>query len=585
MTVINSKVSVSLLRLILIALPLFIGIGCQSPQKTWGKKQGFTAQHHLVVTGHPEASKIGDEILQNGGNAIDAMVAVHFALAVCLPSAGNIGGGGFMVYRSHSGETTTLDFREKAPGAARKDMFLDSLGQYIPDLSIFGRLAVGVPGSVDGIIEAHKWYGTLPLEQLISPAIRLALQGFPITEKQAMAFNAHRVHFIRQNRDSMRIPLVKPELWDKGDTLFQPELTQSLLRIAENGRAGFYEGETSGLIRAEMQAISQINRVGGLVDSVDLADYHSVWRKPLVTEYKNYRLIGMGPPSSGGIALAQLLGISERYNWNKKGWQSPENIHFMTEAARRVYADRSEYLGDPDFYSVPLADLSSPVYLKNRMAGFDPKNASKSEVIKPGILPNSRKESEETTHYSIIDAEGNAVSVTTTLNSSFGSCVFVQGAGFLLNNEMDDFSAAPGVPNLYGLIGSQANNIQPEKRMLSSMTPTIVEKNGHLSMVMGSPGGSTIITNIYQIFLNVTAYGMTMQEAVEAGKVHHQWLPDKLFHEKGAISDEAMKKLLEKGHLLEERPPIGSAQCIRVLADGRLEAGVDPRRDASAAGK
>lgn len=547
---------------------------------------GAIAEKAMVVSAHTEATRIGVEVLKRGGNAIDAAVAVQFALAVAYPAAGNIGGGGFMVIRTKNGEIACLDFREKAPLKAYRDMYLDSLGNVVTNLSLEGHLATGVPGTVDGMLVAHEKYGSLPFQELIQPAIELAEKGvYMFSDVEPAKLNALQDDFKRLNTSPCAF--VKDGKWKAGDTLKQPELAKTLRLIRDKGRAGFYEGETAKNIVAEME------RGGGLITANDLKNYQSVWRTPILSQYKEYRIISMPPPSSGGIALCQMLKMVENRPLAEWGFHTPQSVHLITEAARRVYADRATHLGDPDFYTVPVATLTGKKYLAKRMEDFDLEKATASEKVKPGNIPgmklppaNQKKkpEKEETTHYSIVDEQGNAVAVTTTLNGSFGSKVVVGGSGFLLNNEMDDFSVKPGVPNMYGLVGAEANAIAPSKRMLSSMSPTIVEKNGSLFMVLGSPGGSTIITSVFQVFVNVAEYEMSMQEAVNAGRFHHQWKPDTLFIEKNALTKICIQQLNKMGHHIVEREPIGRVDAILVRNDGTLEGAGDIRGEDTALG-
>jgi gamma-glutamyltranspeptidase/glutathione hydrolase len=530
--------------------------------------------HGVVVSAHPEASAAGSEILKAGGNAVDAAVATGFALAVCYPPAGNIGGGGFMVIRFADGTAATLDYREKAPLKAYENMFQDEQGNVRPGESTDSYLAAGVPGSVDGMLKAHKKYGKLPLGEVMRPAIRLAEQGFPITRKQASSLNHYRDAFLQANK----VPpvFVKETPWKAGDTLVQKELATTLRYIRDKGREGFYSGPVAEAL------VKQMEQEGGWITRKDLEAYHSVWREPLTGRYKEYKIISMPPPSSGGVALLQLLRMTGDYPLKEWGWNTPATVNVMVEAEKRVYADRAKYLGDPDFIPVPVAGLVSEDYCRNRMKDFSPGQVTPADSIYAGDPPGY--ESEETTHYSVIDDAGNAVSVTTTLNRSYGNKVVVRGAGFLLNNEMDDFSIKPGYPNSFGLIGGHANAIEPGKRMLSSMTPTIVEKNGKLFMVVGSPGGSTIITSVFQTILNVTAHDMPMQKAVDAGRFHHQWKPDLLFYEKIAFSPQDTLKLKEMGYYLKLRSSIGRVDAVLVTEAGRMEAGADPRGDDAAAG-
>lgn len=535
--------------------------------------KGVVADSAMVVSAHPLASQVGVDIMKNGGNAVDAAIAVNFALAVVYPTAGNIGGGGFMVIRQHNGEGNTLDFREAAPSAASRDMYLDENGEVIKDLSTRGHLAVGVPGAVDGMVKAHEKYGSISWEQLVQPAIDLARNGFPLTEKEAKGLNANSENFEKYST-------VKPEFilkdWAAGDTIKWLGLADALERVRDQGRAGFYEGQTAQDIVDEME------RANGLISLSDLKNYQSVWRAPVTMSYRGYKIMSMPPPSSGGLALSQLLTMIEPHDLTSMQHHSAASVHLMTEAERRVYADRATHLGDPDFHTVPMEDLLNKDYLTNRMSTFNDKQATKSVVIKAGEL--ALVESEETTHYSIIDPQGNAVSVTTTLNGGYGSKVIVGGSGFILNNEMDDFSSKPGFPNSYGLVGGEANAIAPGKRMLSSMTPSIVAKDGKLFMVVGTPGGSTIITSVFQSIINVIDHGMTMQESVSAGRVHHQWLPDAIFYETNALDSTVVNELKAMGHEMKERGQYGKVDAILVLPDGSLEGGADPRGDDKALG-
>ena len=531
-----------------------------------------TAENAMVVSAHPQATKVGHDILADGGNAIDAMVGVHFALAVVYPSAGNIGGGGFMVYRENSGEVYTLDFREKAPGAAHEDMYLDSIGDIIPRQSLYGQKAAGVPGSVDGMLRAHERFGNLPLERLIQPSIDLAAEGFPVTQQQANNYNRLKDTFTQYNRNPETVTLIKETEWTKGDLLVQQDLAEVLKRIQKDGRAGFYGGETADLIVAEMEAGN------GIMTHQDLLDYESVWREPITGSYRGHKVYSMGPSSSGGVALMQLLKMSEHFPLDQYGSKTAQTIHLMTEMERRVYADRAEHLGDADFWDVPIDELLDDEYLGQRVGQIQADTATNSEAVRPMELGNIQ-ESEETTHYSIIDQHGNAISLTTTINSGYGAKVFVEGAGFLLNNEMDDFSSKPGVPNVYGLLGGAANAIQPGKRMLSAMTPTILEKDGELFMVVGTPGGSTIITSVYQTILNVVDHGMNMTGAVSEKRIHHQWKPNQISYEEEGLSEEVQEALESMGHTLKTRSSIGRVDAILVNPDGSYEGAADPRGD------
>ena len=523
----------------------------------------------VVVTAHPEASKVGVEILKKGGNAIDASVAVQFTLAVVYPNAGNIGGGGFLVYRDAKGKTDALDYREKAPFKATEDMYWDKNGNAITELSLYGQFAAGVPGTVDGMVKAHEKYGKLSWKDLVQPAINLAQKGFKITKQQASELTNKHNDFVKYNPKTNA--LTSKSSWKEGDLLIQKDLANTLKLIQQKGRAGFYEGKTADLIVKEMK------RGNGIISHEDLKQYQSVWRTPVSGNYKGLKVISMPPPSSGGIALVSLFQSIENYPINKWGFQADSTIQVMVEAERRVYADRAEHLGDPDFFKVPQKQLLDKSYNVNRMKDFSFDKATPSSAIKAGEIIG--KESMETTHYVIVDKDGNAASVTTTLNNSYGSLVVVEGAGFLLNDEMDDFSVKPGTPNLYGLVGGKANAIEPSKRMLSSMTPSILEKDGKLFMVVGTPGGSTIITSVFQAILNVVDFGMTMQEAVAAPRFHHQWLPDQVDYEPNAISENVRESLKQKGYILKERKPYGRVDGILVNPNGTYQGGADPRGD------
>ncbi len=560
---------------VFLLILLFILPGCKPHlgKKVIPSSKNLIKKEAMVVSAHPIASEIGKRVLQNGGNAVDAAVAVQFALAVVYPVAGNIGGGGFMIYRSADGEVASLDFREMAPISSSRDMYLDKNGDVIQGLSLNGHLASGIPGSVAGMFAAHERYGKLEMAELIQPAIEVARDGFAVTSQQAKRLNNFKERFIKNN---LHKPVfVKDTPWKAGDQLVQTDLSQTLLRISLSGPAGFYAGKTAELIVAEMA------KGGGIISLEDLDGYKVKWRRPLLMNYKNYTLTTMPPPSSGGACMAQILGILKAYDLSQYEFHSPEAIHLIAEAERRAYADRTEHLGDSDFYDVPLEELLDKDYIKSRGTDIDLNKASKSSEIFAG---EPRKESEETTHFSIVDKDGNAVSITTTINSGYGSKTVVEGAGFLLNNEMDDFSAKPGVPNLFGLIGKEANAIQPGKRMLSSMTPTIVTKGGELELVVGTPGGSTIITSVVQVFLNISEFGLSTYDAVAKPRFHHQWLPDQIYYEKGALDAATISKLEEMGHTTKERGLIGKVEAIRVLPDGSLEGVADPRGDDSASG-
>jgi gamma-glutamyltranspeptidase / glutathione hydrolase len=544
----------------------------------YSDRKGVIASKGMVASAHPIASAVGVEILKAGGNAFDAAIATHFALAVAFPFAGNIGGGGFAVVRTKSGEKLSLDFRETAPEKASRDMYLDKDGNVISGLSTKGHLASGVPGSVDGMVELHKKLGKLPWEKLLEPAIKLASQGLALTEREVMGLNNNKGIFKEVNGADCPYFMQAAGLpWKKDEQLIQKDLGEVLKLIQKNKRAGFYEGPVADLLVQEMKAH------GGIITQNDLSKYTSVWRKPLLGEYRGHTIITMPPSSSGGIALLQLLGFTEKYPLNALGWHSEKATQVMIEAERRVYADRAKWLGDMDFVKVPLVELTSKKYLESRWAAVNLDKATPSEAIVGGSFPGF--ESDETTHFSVVDAEGNAIAITTTLNGAYGSKVIVKGGGFLMNNEMDDFSVKAGVPNMFGLVGNKQNEIQPGKRMLSSMTPTIVEKNGKLFFTVGTPGGSTIITSVYQTIVNVIDHKMDMQQAVNALKFHHQWKPDKIFFEKNAFSEKVLNGLKGKAYNMEEqKSTLGRMDCIMLKPDGTLEGASDPRADNTSVG-
>ncbi len=530
------------------------------------------AENGAVASAHPLASEVGVSILKQGGNAVDAAIATQLALAVVYPNAGNLGGGGFTVARLANGQLLAIDYREKAPGKAHRDMYLDPDGTPRSDKSMYGHLASGVPGSVSGIFEAHQ-YAKLPFEKLIQPAIDLAEKGFVITKREANGLN--RLQDDLKKYNSVMPVFVNEKGWKEGDTLVQKDLANTLLRIQKNGAAGFYEGETAKLIVEEMQ------RGGGIISLEDLKNYKAASREPHQFSYKGYQIVGMPMPSSGGLLLNQMMKMIENRNIAAMGFHSTQAVQMMTEVQRRAFADRGEYMGDMDYYKVPVNILTSEKYLADKMKNFDPAKANSNDIVKPGVA--SAYESEETTHLSVIDKEGNAVTITTTLNNSYGSRTVVGGAGFFMNDEMDDFSIKPGVPNMYGAIGNDANAIVPGKRMLSSMTPTLVLKDGKPFIVVGTPGGTTIPTQVFQTLVNLLEFNLSPEDAVNKPKFHHQWLPDELALEKGF--PQAVRDSLQKmGYLIKERSGIGRTELIVVRPDGKFEAIADSRGDDGAAG-
>ena len=555
--------------LILIAFILF---NCtpEAPQK----ERGLVSEKGMVVSARVEASQIGVEILKQGGNAFDAMAATELSLAVAYPYAGNLGGGGFMVYRTNEGEIGGLDYREKAPLAATRDMYLDDKGNVIEGKSTLGANAVGVPGTVAGVFASHKKFGKLPMEEILKPVIDLAKRGVVVTKKQEERIARYQESFLKANKDS----ILMTQGWKEGDTIKYPALASTLERISENGRDEFYKGETAKKIAQFIQDN------GGIITEEDLAKYEAKWRDPITFEYDDLKVISMSPPSSGGVCLAQIMNGIEPFDLDQYGHNSTKALQVIIEAERRAYADRSFFLGDPDFVTIPIDTLISKGYTKERMSDFSFEKATLSKDVAHGNI--EVVESNETTHYSIVDSYGNAVSVTTTLNGGFGSKLYSEELGFFFNNEMDDFSSKPGVPNMFGLIGAKANEIQPEKRMLSSMTPTIVEKDGQLWMVVGTPGGSTIITSVLQTILNVHEYDMGMQEAINQPRFHHQWLPDMVMMEPNQFDTIVKKELKALGYNLLERNSlvIGKVEGILRLENGTYEGGADPRGDDTAVG-
>ncbi len=529
----------------------------------------------MVSTSDSIATAVGVNILKEGGNAVDAAVAIGFVLAVTYPQAGNLGGGGYYLIHLADGRNYAIDAREKAPSGASRNMYLDKEGNVIPGESLIGGLSVGVPGNVDGLVLAEKKFGKLALKQVMAPAIELALHGFRVDPHLDLAFK-HDFHLFKRFPSTLKyfsrdgVPL------GRGELLVQKDLARVLQKIAVDGRDGFYRGEVSELIAKQDDAS------GGIITAKDIENYHAVIREPIKVNYRGYEVMSMPPSSSGGVCLAEMLNILSYFDLNKYGYGASQSLHYEAEAMRRAFADRDKYLGDVDFVSVPLKRLLSKTYADSIAAKIDPFSATPSADIYPGLI-HPPKEGTHTTHYSVIDREGNAVSVTTTLNSYFGSMVVVNGAGFFLNNEMDDFSAKPGTPNQFGAIGAEANSIGPNKRMLSSMTPTIVLKNGKPYLILGSPGGTTIINAVLEVILNVIDYHMPLADAVIAGRIHMQWVPDIVRYEPGAIVYDVKNNLISRGYKLEEIPSIGEVQTIMVTGAG-YEGVADPRGVGTAEG-
>ncbi|MBS1607312.1 MAG: gamma-glutamyltransferase [Bacteroidetes bacterium] len=560
---------------------IFFVAGCKTTSHTnsaladinpfqFSVQKKIIGENGAVVSAHPLASKVGVEILKQGGNAFDAAIATQLALAVVYPNAGNIGGGGFMVARTADGKLLALDYREAAPGKAYRDMYLDSAGNLLNDKSVNGHLASGVPGTVAGLFAAAK-YAKLDFKKLIQPAIELAEKGFVLTGREAESFNGIQNDLKKFN--SVMPVFVKETVWKTGDTLIQKDLANTLMRIRDSGQKGFYEGETAKLMVEEMK------RGNGILGYDDLKNYTAKYREPHVFNYKGYTVAGMPMPSSGGVLLHQMMKMVEKRNLGNLGFHTVQSVQLMTEVERRAYADRAEYMGDADFYKVPVSKLVDDNYLEERMKDYDSTKAGSSAVIKPGKI----KESEQTTHLNVIDKEGNAIAITTTLNNSYGSKTVVGGAGFFLNDEMDDFSIKPGVPNLYGAVGGEANAIAAGKRMLSSMTPTIVLKDNKPFIVVGTPGGTTIPTSVFQTIVSIIDFGLSTEEAVYKPKFHHQWLPDKIFVEKN-FPEQTLAALKKMGYAIGDREAIGRTEVIKILPDGKFEAVGDNRGDDDAEG-
>jgi gamma-glutamyltranspeptidase/glutathione hydrolase len=571
------KLTIRLLFLLLLT-------ACSGPQKNkesvyntispyqYSITKKVIAGKGAVASAHPLASKVGVAIMKQGGNAIDAAIATQLALAVLYPNAGNLGGGGFTVARLSDGRLISIDYREMAPGKAHRDMYIDPDGTARTDKSQDGHLASGVPGSVAGMFALHP-YAKLSFEKLVQPAIDLAEKGFTITAREAAGLNNLQDELKKFN--TIMPVFVKEGGWKKGDTLVQTDLANTLKRIQQKGIAGFYEGETARLIVEEMK------RGNGIITYEDLKNYRAKAREPHVFDYKGYTIAGMPMPSSGGLLLNQMMKMIEKRNIAAMGFQSLQSVQLMTEVERRAFADRGRYMGDIDFYKVPVKQLTADSYLQQRMSDYDPNKAGNSLRVLPGLIPGY--ESEETTHFSVIDRDGNAVAITTTLNNSYGSKTMVGGAGFFMNDEMDDFSIKPGVPNMYGAIGGEANSIAPGKRMLSAMTPTIVLKNNKPFLVLGTPGGTTIPTSVFQTLVNILEFDLSTEDAVNKPKFHHQWLPDHISIEK-SYPQPIRDGLIRMGYILNERSAIGRTEVIKVLDNGKFEAVADNRGDDAAEG-
>jgi len=555
----------SIILLVTITVPTKAQVG-------WTK----TYDNAVIVSAEKRASLVGKQILQQGGNAVDAAVAVQFALAVVLPRAGNIGGGGFMVIHLQDGTDTSLDYREIAPAKASPEMYIRD-GEYVQDLSREGALAVGVPGVVDGMVKALKKHGSLPLKAVMEPAIKLAKDGYTLSWVQAETMNEYVDILSTYEGSKKYYTNENGEPFKEGNVFVQSDLAETLERIAREGRDGFYSGKTADLL------VKEIKKHDGFITHQDLKNYNSKWRTPVIVDFDGYELSIMPPPSSGSIAIAQILDMLEPYDLKELGYNSASYIHLVTEAMRRAFADRAYFMGDPDFVDIPRDTLLSKSYNTRRMNNYDAKIATSSDSVDHGEIPSFSVESSETTHFSIVDSAGNAVSVTTTLNGNFGSKVAVNGAGFFLNNEMDDFTAKPGEPNMFGLIQGKANAIEPGKRMLSSMSPTIVTKNDSVRMVIGAAGGPRIITATLQIFLNMAVFGMDAGQAVSGPRFHHQWLPNKIYYDKYGITKDTQRELQNMGHTLSASS-VARAHIIQVDDKGMRHGAPDPRGNGAAEG-
>ncbi len=565
----------TLVRLILLSISIFLLVQkVELPQIA----RPVEAKNGMVVSASKIASEVGVQILKEGGNAVDAAVAVGFTLAVTYPYAGNLGGGGFMVLHLKDGKNTTIDFREKAPLAAFKDMYLDKNGNYIPEFSQTGVTSSGVPGSVAGLLYALKKYGTMPLSKVIQPAIDLAKNGWIIDKQTAKSFEYALPKFLKYP-STKKIFSKNGEPYKEGDLFVQKDLGKTLEQIKEKGKDGFYKGRVAECI------VKQMQEGGGYITLEDLTKYTPVEREPVYGTYRGYKIVSMPPPSSGGIVLIEMLNVLENFKFDKDDWGSSAYINKLVETMKYAYADRTYQLGDEDFYPVPKQKLISKEYAKTIFRKLTSYAKPSTEITTQ--IPVDVKESTETTHFSVYDKDGNAVGVTTTINSGYGSKIVVDGAGFFLNNEMDDFSAKPGEPNQFGLLGSTANSIQPEKRMLSSMTPTIVLKDDKPYIITGSPGGSTIITVVLQVIMNCIDFGMNIQEAVNAPRIHHQWFPDIVYLEEFAISKDVKENLVKMGYKFGDRNEtfrvLGSAQSIMIY-NNNIYGAADPRRSGSAIG-